>query len=80
MSKRTKSKYKLDRRMGENIWGRPKSPVNRREYGPRANTASAAKANFPISASSFAPSRSSRAIMAMLPKNNSSAPILKHHA
>ena len=34
MSKRTSSKYKLDRRMGENIWGRPKSPVNRREYGP----------------------------------------------
>jgi small subunit ribosomal protein S4 len=28
------AKYKLDRRMGENIWGRPKSPVNRREYGP----------------------------------------------
>ncbi|MEM7743737.1 MAG: 30S ribosomal protein S4 [Pseudomonadota bacterium] len=34
MTKRTASKYKLDRRMGENIWGRPKSPVNRREYGP----------------------------------------------
>jgi len=34
MSKRQSSKYKLDRRMGENIWGRPKSPVNRREYGP----------------------------------------------
>ena len=34
MSKRTASKYKLDRRMGENIWGRPKSPVNKREYGP----------------------------------------------
>jgi len=34
VSKRTSSKYKLDRRMGENIWGRPKSPVNRREYGP----------------------------------------------
>ena len=34
MSKRTSSKYKLDRRMGENIWGRPKSPVNKREYGP----------------------------------------------
>ena len=34
MTKRTSSKYKLDRRMGENIWGRPKSPVNRREYGP----------------------------------------------
>ena len=34
MSKRKSSKYKIDRRMGENIWGRPKSPVNRREYGP----------------------------------------------
>jgi len=34
MSKRIASKYKIDRRLGENIWGRPKSPVNRREYGP----------------------------------------------
>ena len=34
MSKRQSSKHKIDRRMGENIWGRPKSPVNRREYGP----------------------------------------------
>src|ERR1044072_1897590 len=34
MSKRTSAKYKLDRRMGENVFGRPKSPVNRREYGP----------------------------------------------
>ncbi len=34
MSKRIQAKYKIDRRMGQNIWGRPKSPVNRREYGP----------------------------------------------
>jgi small subunit ribosomal protein S4 len=34
MTKRTTAKYKLDRRMGQNVWGRPKSPVNRREYGP----------------------------------------------
>ena len=34
MSKRHSAKYKIDRRMGENIWGRPKSPVNKREYGP----------------------------------------------
>ena len=34
MTKRTAAKYKIDRRMGENIWGRPKSPFNRREYGP----------------------------------------------
>ncbi|MEZ5753157.1 MAG: 30S ribosomal protein S4 [Paracoccaceae bacterium] len=34
MTKRTTAKYKIDRRMGENIWGRAKSPVNKREYGP----------------------------------------------
>ncbi|MEE8259287.1 MAG: 30S ribosomal protein S4 [Sphingomonadales bacterium] len=34
MTKRIQAKHKLDRRMGENIWGRPKSPVNIREYGP----------------------------------------------
>lgn len=34
MTKRVEAKHKLDRRMGQNIWGRPKSPVNRREYGP----------------------------------------------
>src|SRR4029453_6984047 len=34
MTKRIQAKHKLDRRMGQNIWGRPKSPVNHREYGP----------------------------------------------
>ena len=34
MTKRTSAKHKIDRRLGENIWGRPKSPVNKREYGP----------------------------------------------
>ncbi len=34
MTKRIRAKYKIDRRLGENIWGRPKSPVNKREYGP----------------------------------------------
>src|SRR3954463_5300002 len=34
MSKRHSAKYKLDRRMGENIWGRPKSPINARGAGP----------------------------------------------
>jgi small subunit ribosomal protein S4 len=34
MSKRIAAKYKIDRRMGENIWGRPKSPVNKRQYKP----------------------------------------------
>ena len=34
MTKRHEAKYKIDRRMGQNVWGRPKSPVNQREYGP----------------------------------------------
>ena len=34
MTKRHQAKYKIDRRMGQNVWGRPKSPVNKREYGP----------------------------------------------
>ena len=34
MSRRQNAKYKLDRRVGENVWGRPKSPINKREYGP----------------------------------------------
>ncbi len=34
MTKRVTAKHKIDRRMGENIWGRPKSPLNKREYGP----------------------------------------------
>ena len=34
MTKRLESKYKIDRRLGINLWGRPKSPINKREYGP----------------------------------------------
>jgi small subunit ribosomal protein S4 len=32
--KAIRNKHKIDRRIGENIWGRPKSPVNTRSYGP----------------------------------------------
>jgi len=34
MSKRVESKYKINRRFGINLWGRPKSPVNNRDYRP----------------------------------------------
>ena len=34
MTKRVQSKYKINRRLGVNLWGRPKSPYNNREYGP----------------------------------------------
>jgi small subunit ribosomal protein S4 len=34
MTKRISAKHKIDRRLGENLWGRPKSPFNKREYGP----------------------------------------------
>ena len=34
MTKRARAKYKIDRRLGQNIWGRPKSPLNKRESRP----------------------------------------------
>jgi len=34
MSKRHECKHKIDRRLGVNLWGRAKSPLNRREGGP----------------------------------------------
>ena len=34
MGKRQAAKYKIDRRLGVNLWGRPKSPFNRREDPP----------------------------------------------
>ena len=34
MSKRINAKYKIDRRLGVNLWGRPKSPINIRDHRP----------------------------------------------
>ena len=34
MTKRISAKHKIDRRFGENIWGRAKSPVNKRQSRP----------------------------------------------
>jgi small subunit ribosomal protein S4 len=34
MTKRVRAKHKIDRRLGQNIWGRPKSPINKRETRP----------------------------------------------
>jgi small subunit ribosomal protein S4 len=34
MTKRVTSKYKINRRLGVNLWGRPRSPFNKREYAP----------------------------------------------
>jgi len=34
MTKRVEAKYKINRRLGVNLWGRPKSPINKRDYAP----------------------------------------------
>jgi small subunit ribosomal protein S4 len=34
MTKRIAAKHKIDRRLGVNLWGRPKSPFSTRNYGP----------------------------------------------
>jgi small subunit ribosomal protein S4 len=41
--KRAESKYKSDRRFGCNMWGRDKSPYNRRQTGPGQHGASRGK-------------------------------------
>ena len=34
MTKRVESKFKINRRLGVNLWGRAKSPIAKRDYGP----------------------------------------------
>ena len=34
MTKRINAKHKVDRRLKVNLWGRPKSPFNTRNYPP----------------------------------------------
>ncbi len=34
MTKRLEAKHKIDRRLKVNLWGRPKSPLNKRDYRP----------------------------------------------
>jgi small subunit ribosomal protein S4 len=34
VTKRLESKYKVNRRLGVNLWGRAKSPIGKRDYGP----------------------------------------------
>ena len=34
MTKRIRAKHKIDRRLGQNIWGRSKSPLNKRDKRP----------------------------------------------
>jgi len=41
--KRPNAKYKIDRRMGCNLWGRPKSPYNKRQTGPGQHGANRGK-------------------------------------
>ncbi len=43
MTKRLNSKHKIDRRLGVNLWGRPKSPFNNRESGPGQHGANRGK-------------------------------------
>lgn len=40
MSKRVAAKYKISRRIGENLWGRAKDPVGKRSYAPGQHGAS----------------------------------------
>ena len=71
MSKRESSKYKINRRLAVNLWGRPKSPYNKREYGPGQHGQRRRKPS-DYGTSSW-PSRSSRAITATSASASSAA-------
>jgi small subunit ribosomal protein S4 len=43
MTKRVQAKYKIDRRLGVNLWGRPRSPFNVRNYAPGEHGKSSGK-------------------------------------
>jgi len=58
MTKRTAAKYKIDRRMGENIWGPSKIPPSTVVNTAPASTVSAVRENCRTSALSCAPSKS----------------------
>ena len=69
MTKRMESKYKIDRRMGENMVDR-KAQLTGVSMA-RANMASGARANSPITACSSKPSRSCVAITGTSPSGSS---------
>ena len=69
MSKRKEPHYKIDRRLGCNLWGRPKSPFNKREYAPGEH--GQRKGNCLILVSSYKLNKSLKDIMAICLKDNS---------
>ena len=72
MSKRVRSKYKINRRLGCNLWGRPKSPWN-----ILPDSMASVVASRRIMVFSLWRSRSSRAITVTLPRSSFAAPIAK---
>ena len=69
MTKRLSSKHKIDRRLGLNLWGRPKSPFNRRPYGPGQH-GQARRRKPLILEFNWQLNKSSKNIMAILLRNN----------
>jgi small subunit ribosomal protein S4 len=41
VTKRIEAKYKISRRLGVNLWGRAKDPINKKNYGPGQHGAAA---------------------------------------
>ena len=78
MTKRLKSKHKVDRRLKANIWGRPKSPFNSRAY-PLVSTVKTKKANQQITEYSYKQSKNSKHIMEILMNANLETLTEKHY-
>ena len=63
MTKRHNAKYKIDRRLGVNLWGRPKSPFNRRNSKPGQHGVQGQERNYQIMEISYLLSKNLNFIM-----------------
>ena len=69
MTKRIRAKHKVDRRLKVNLWGKPKSPFNTRNYPPGQHGQSK-KENLPITVSSYMPNKNLNHTTVILMKDN----------
>ena len=78
MTKRLKSKHKVDRRLKANIWGRPKSPFNSRAYPPGQHGQDR-KGNQQTMEFNYKLNKNLKLIMEILMKDNLEIFIEKHY-
>ena len=71
MTKRISTKYKIDRRLGCNLWGRPKSPFNKRNSRPGQHGTVGQRRKYQTMVHNYLPNKNFVSITVILLRNNS---------